>query len=118
MTVLPFLTWILWILARPRANEGAHPTDAPTPAAPIAFAATKNSPRGDSPRSMQTLGIGIALLVIGAILSLLPVFGVAIGGTLMYVGWILVLVGIVLGIYHFATGRNRMGERVRPPRTV
>lgn len=67
---------------------------------------------------MQTLGLGIALLVIGAILSLLPVFGVAIGGPLMYLGWILVLVGIVLGIYHFVTGRNRYGERVRPPRTV
>ena len=67
---------------------------------------------------MQTLGLGIALLVIGAILSLLPVFGVAIGGPLMYIGWILVLVGIVLGIYHFVTGRNRYGERTRPPRTV
>ena len=67
---------------------------------------------------MQTLGLGITLLVVGAILSLLPIFGVAIGSTLMYVGWILVLVGVVLGIYHFATGKNRYGDRVRPPRSV
>ncbi len=67
---------------------------------------------------MQTLGLGITLLVVGAILSLLPVFGVAIGSTLMYLGWVLVVVGIVLGVYHFVTGKNKFGQRVRPPRTV
>jgi len=66
---------------------------------------------------MQTLGLGIALFVIGLVLSIIPLFGV-LGGPLMYVGWILILVGIVLGIYHFVTGRNRYGERTRPPRTV
>jgi disulfide bond formation protein DsbB len=66
---------------------------------------------------MQTLGLGITLFVIGLILSIIPLFGV-LGGPLMYIGWILILIGIVLGIYHFVTGRNRYGERTRPPRTV
>lgn len=58
---------------------------------------------------MQTLGLGIALLVIGLILSVIPLFGV-VSGPLMYLGWILVLVGIVLGIYHFVTGRTKHGN--------
>lgn len=62
---------------------------------------------------MQTLGLGITLLVIGIILSVLPFFGV-LAGPLMYIGWILVLIGIVLGIYHFVTGRTRTG----PGRTI
>lgn len=62
---------------------------------------------------MQTLGLGIALLVIGAILSFLPIFGVAIGGPLMWLGWILVLVGIVLAIWHFVTGRTATGGTLR-----
>ena len=66
---------------------------------------------------MQTLGLGIALFVIGLILSIIPFFGV-VGGPLMYIGWILILVGIVLGIYHFVTGRNRAGVRTRPPGTL
>jgi len=67
---------------------------------------------------MQTLGLGIALLVIGAILSLLPIFGVVIGAPLMYLGWLLVLVGIVLGIYHFVTGRDSAGRLKGPGRTI
>ena len=63
---------------------------------------------------MQTLGLGITLLVLGLILSVLPFFGV-VAGPLMYIGWILVLVGIVLGIYHFVTGRTRAGG---PGRTI
>lgn len=67
---------------------------------------------------MQTLGLGIALLVIGLIISVLPFFGM-LSGPIMYLGWILVLVGIVLGIYHFVTGRNKYGDRVRGPgRTI
>ena len=62
---------------------------------------------------MQTLGLGITLLVVGLILSMLPFFGV-VAGPLMYIGWILVLVGIVLGIYHFVTGRTAGG----PGRTI
>lgn len=58
---------------------------------------------------MQTLGLGIALLVVGLILSIIPFFGFA-AGPLMYLGWILVLVGIVLGIYHFVTGRDKYGN--------
>lgn len=67
---------------------------------------------------MQTLGLGITLLVIGLVLSVLPFFGV-LAGPLMYIGWILVLVGVVLGIYHFVTGRNKYGDRTRGPgRTI
>ena len=58
---------------------------------------------------MQTLGLGIALLVLGITLSVIPFFGVA-AGPLMYLGWILVLVGIVLGIYHFVSGRDKHGN--------
>ncbi|MFA5861078.1 MAG: DUF1328 domain-containing protein [Candidatus Thermoplasmatota archaeon] len=65
---------------------------------------------------MQTLGLGITLLVVGLILSVLPVFGV-FAGPLMYIGWILVLVGVVLGIYHLATGRGR-GRTIGPGRTL
>jgi disulfide bond formation protein DsbB len=63
---------------------------------------------------MQTLGLGITLFVIGLILSIIPFFGI-LGGPLMYVGWILILIGIVLGIYHFVTGRTRYGG---PGRTL
>lgn len=66
---------------------------------------------------MQTLGLGITLLVVGLILSLLPFFWVA-AGPVMYLGWALVLVGIVLGIYHLATGRNKYGESKGPGRTI
>lgn len=65
---------------------------------------------------MQTLGLGIALLVVGLILSVLPFFGV-LAGPLMYIGWILVLVGVVLGIYHLATGSGR-GRTLGPGKTL
>lgn len=67
---------------------------------------------------MQTLGLGITLLVVGIILSFLPVFGVVLGAPLMWLGWILILVGIVLGIYHFVTGRNKYGQVKGPGRTL
>ncbi len=62
---------------------------------------------------MQTLGLGIALLVAGVILSILPFFGV-LAGPLIYIGWVLIAVGVVLAIYHFVTGRTLGG----PGRTV
>lgn len=55
--------------------------------------------------TMQLLRFGLALLVIGIILSLLPVFGV-LAGPLMYIGWILVVVGVVLAIFHMMSGRS------------
>jgi uncharacterized membrane protein HdeD (DUF308 family) len=66
---------------------------------------------------MQTLGLGITLLVVGLILSVLPFFGI-LAGPLMYLGWILVVVGIVLGIYHLVTGRNKHGDLRGPGRTI
>ncbi|HUR69195.1 MAG TPA: hypothetical protein VM370_08100 [Candidatus Thermoplasmatota archaeon] len=57
-------------------------------------------------------------MVIGLLLSFSNVFGFVIGAPLMYLGWILILVGIVLGIYHLATGRTRSGQLRGPGRTV
>jgi uncharacterized membrane protein HdeD (DUF308 family) len=66
---------------------------------------------------MQTLGLGITLLVIGLLISVLPFFGL-LAGPIMYIGWVLVLVGVALGIYHFVTGRNKYGQVKGPGRTV
>lgn len=56
---------------------------------------------------MDYLRIGIAVLVIGLILSLLPTFGFAIASTLIYLGWILIVVGIVLAALYYFSGSNR-----------
>ncbi|MFA5861072.1 MAG: DUF1328 domain-containing protein [Candidatus Thermoplasmatota archaeon] len=53
---------------------------------------------------MEYLRLGIALLIIGILLSLLPVFGV-LAGPLIYIGWILVVVGLVFAVLH-VVGRS------------
>jgi hypothetical protein len=60
---------------------------------------------------MQTLGLGIALLIIGLIIGILPFFGV-LAGPIMWLGWVLVVVGIILGIIHFVTGRTGPGRAI------
>lgn len=51
---------------------------------------------------MGLIGLGLALIIIGLIIGLTGAFG--IGGLLQWVGWLLLLVGIVLAIVH-AVGR-------------
>jgi hypothetical protein len=55
------------------------------------------------------IGLGIALIIIGLILGLTGAFG--IGGLLQWVGWLLLLVGIVLAIVHVI---GRAGARTAP----
>ncbi len=51
---------------------------------------------------MGLIRIGIALILIGILLSLTGLFD--FGGTLRYIGWIALVVGVVLAILHYAMG--------------
>ncbi|MHB8586100.1 MAG: hypothetical protein ACYDDF_09755 [Thermoplasmatota archaeon] len=53
---------------------------------------------------MRTLEIGIALLVVGLIIGVLPLLGV-LAGSIFYIGWLLVLVGLGMAIYHMLMNR-------------
>jgi hypothetical protein len=44
------------------------------------------------------IGWGLALIIIGLVLGLTGAFGV--GGALQWIGWLLLIVGIVLAIVH------------------
>ena len=58
------------------------------------------------------IGLGIALVVIGLLLSFANVFGFVLGAPLMYLGWLCIVAGIVLGVWHFVAGRTG-GPRMR-----
>ncbi len=51
---------------------------------------------------MGLIRIGIALILIGILLSLTGLF--EFGGALRYVGWIALVIGVVLAVVHYATG--------------
>lgn len=51
---------------------------------------------------MGLIRLGIALILIGIVLSLTGLF--EFGGTLRYVGWIALVIGVVLAIVHYAAG--------------
>lgn len=59
----------------------------------------------ESQAYMRFLELGILLLIIGVVLSVLHVG--ALGGGLMYVGWICLVVGIILAVMHFLVGGRR-----------
>lgn len=52
------------------------------------------------------IGWGIGLIVVGLLLGLLGVTGAFAIGALQWLGWLLLIVGIVLAIVHYA-GRGR-----------
>ena len=47
---------------------------------------------------------GVVLIAIGLLLGLTGAFGM--GGALQYLGWILLIVGVVLAIIHAFSGRR------------
>lgn len=66
---------------------------------------------------MNVIGWGIALVVLGLLLTFTNVFGFVAGVPLLWLGLLLVGVGIVLGIVHFVTGgarRDRLATRRGP----
>ncbi|MHB8605911.1 MAG: DUF1328 domain-containing protein [Thermoplasmatota archaeon] len=56
------------------------------------------------PNSLIRWGIG--LLIIGLLLSLTGIGGL-LTGPLVYIGWILLVVGLVLTVLHFVMGSGR-----------
>lgn len=62
---------------------------------------------------MEFLRIGIAVLVIGLILSLLPSLGFGVAGTLVYIGWVLIAIGLILAVLHYVGGSARGRTRGR-----
>ncbi|MEA3201147.1 MAG: hypothetical protein QOE90_2575 [Thermoplasmata archaeon] len=63
---------------------------------------------------MQTLGWGIALVILGLVLTFTHLFGFVVGLPLLGIGLVLVAIGIVLGVIHLVTGGARRVEgRVR-----
>jgi hypothetical protein len=51
---------------------------------------------------MGLIGLGIALILIGLILGLTGAFG--LGGVLVWIGWLMLIVGVILAIV-YAVGR-------------
>jgi hypothetical protein len=61
---------------------------------------------------MQTLGWGIALVILGLILTFTHLFGFVVGFPLLAIGLVLIALGVILGIVHLFTGATRR-ERLR-----
>ncbi|MHB8584799.1 MAG: hypothetical protein ACYDDF_03040 [Thermoplasmatota archaeon] len=59
---------------------------------------------------MRFIELGIALVVLGLILSLV----LGTGGILVQIGWILVVAGVILALLHFVLGGS-WGYRRGPP---
>lgn len=67
---------------------------------------------------MGLLAFGIVLIVLGVILAATNLLGfAALGGTLVWLGWICLGIGIVLAILHFLMGPRRRDVIIdrRPP---
>ena len=58
---------------------------------------------------MGLLALGIVLILVGIIFSFTNLLGLAgIGDNLQWLGWVVLAIGVVLAIVHFATaGRRR-----------
>lgn len=59
---------------------------------------------------MQTLGWGIALVILGLLLTFTNLFGFVVGFPLLAIGIVLIAIGVILGIVHFFTGTKRTGR--------
>ena len=57
---------------------------------------------------MGFLALGILLIVVGVLLAFTNALGfAALGGTLVWLGWICLGIGIILAILHFVMGPRR-----------
>jgi hypothetical protein len=59
---------------------------------------------------MQTLGWGIALVILGLLLTFTHLFGFVVGFPLLAIGIVLIAVGVILGIVHMVTGATSTGR--------
>lgn len=65
-------------------------------------------PGGPDLGSMGFLALGIVLIILGVVLSFTNLFGFAgLGGSLVWIGWICIGIGLVLAILHFVMGPRR-----------
>lgn len=56
---------------------------------------------------MGLLSLGIILVLVGLVLAFTNLFGFAgLGGGLMWLGWILLAIGVILTIVHMVAGRR------------
>ncbi len=51
---------------------------------------------------MGFIRLGIVLIIIGVLLSVTGFFD--FGGTLQYLGWVVLAIGVILAILHYALG--------------
>lgn len=57
---------------------------------------------------MGLLTLGVILVLVGLIMAFTNVFGFAgLGGSLMWVGWVLIAVGVILAIVHLVARPRR-----------
>lgn len=56
------------------------------------------------------LGWGIALIVLGLLVTFSNLFGFIAGAPLIWIGLVLMGVGIVIGVWSFVAGRDRTGR--------
>lgn len=57
---------------------------------------------------MGFLAFGILLIVVGVLLSFTNLLGLAgLGGSLQWIGWICLGIGVILAILHFVMGPRR-----------
>lgn len=57
---------------------------------------------------MGLLTLGVVLVLVGLIMAFTNVFGFAgLGGSLMWIGWVLVALGVILAIVHLVMGPRR-----------
>lgn len=57
---------------------------------------------------MGFLAFGILLIVVGVVLSFTNLLGLAgLGGSLAWIGWICLGIGVILAILHFIMGPRR-----------
>lgn len=57
---------------------------------------------------MGFLAFGIVLILVGIVLAFTNALGfAALGGTLVWLGWICLGIGVILAILHFAMGGTR-----------